>query len=105
MRGENPTTSNLMAVKQKINKGMLAQDFRNRSMKDTIDQVNTFAHHRPTLLKELYDELQESLDDDHETQRNAIREFEQRKLDYKYFCMIEERERSNFNKQFRKRED
>lgn len=46
---------------------MLAQDFRNRSMKDTIDQVNTFAHHRPTLLKELYDELQESLEDEHET--------------------------------------
>ena len=65
-------------------------------MKDTIEQLNTFSQHRPSLVKELYDELQEQLEDENETQRNAIREFEQRKLDYKYFCMIEERERSNF---------
>ena len=30
--------------------------------------------------------------------RGAIKEFEVRKLDYKYFNMIETRERANFNK-------
>ena len=30
--------------------------------------------------------------------RTSIIEFEKRKLDYKYFNMIETRERSNFNK-------
>ena len=43
--------------------------------------------------------MQESLEDECETQRNAIKDFEVRKLDYKYFQMIENRERSNFNKQ------
>ena len=84
---------------------MLAQEFRNRSIHDTVDQVDMFAHHQPCLMKELYSEMQESLDDNNETRRNAIREFENRKLDHKYFSMIEQRERSNFNKQFRKRAD
>jgi len=57
-----------------------------------------FQEYQPAILKWLYDELQESLEDENETQRNAIQEFEKRKLDYKYFNMIEERERSNFNK-------
>ena len=43
--------------------------------------------------------MQESLEDECETQRNAIKDFETRKLDYKYFSMIENRERDNFNKQ------
>jgi len=52
------------------------------------------------ILKWLFEELQESNEDEYETQRSAILDFEQRKLDYKYFNMIEESERNNFNKQF-----
>ena len=51
-------------------------------------------------MKWLFDELQESVEDENETLRQAIVDFEQRKLDYKYFKMIEESERSNYSKQF-----
>ena len=68
-------------------------------MRDTLDQIQSFSEYNPTILKWLFDENQESLEDENETQRNAINDFEKRKLDYKYFSMIENRERSNFNQQ------
>ena len=60
--------------------------------------MQALSEYNPAILKWLFDELQESLEDEHESQRTAIGEFEVRKLDYKYFQMIEDRERSNFNK-------
>ena len=78
---------------------MLDQILRNQYIHDTSDQVQSFADYQPTILKWLFDEQEKSLEDEHETQRNAINDFEVRKLDYKYFNMIENRERKNFNKQ------
>ena len=62
--------------------------------------MQDFSGYEPQILKWLFDELQESVEDENETLRQAIVDFEQRKLDYKYFKMIEESERSNYNKQF-----
>ena len=60
--------------------------------------MQQFSDYQPIILKWLFNEQVESLEDENETQRNAIAEFENRKLDYKYFNMIETRERRNFNK-------
>jgi len=68
---------------------MLAQEFRNNSIHETVNQVDMFCEYSPNILKWLYDEMQESLEDANVTERDAIREFEQRKLDHKYSNMIE----------------
>jgi hypothetical protein len=68
-----------------------------------MEQIRSFSSYEPSILKWLFDELQESNEDENETQRNAIIDFDRRKLDYKYFNMIETRERSNFNKQMNKK--
>ena len=47
--------------------------------------MQSFSDYNPGILKWLFAELQESLEDEHETQRTAIFDFEKRKLDYKYF--------------------
>lgn len=70
---------------------------------DTADQVQQYSDYAPVILKWLFNEQVESLEEEHETQRIAIADFENRKLDYKYFNMIESRERDNFNKQTKAR--
>ena len=62
-----------------------------------------FSNYEPSILKWLFDELQESNEELNETERAAIIDFDRRKLDYKYFNMIETRERNNFNKQINKK--
>ncbi len=62
-----------------------------------------FSNYAPSILKWLFDELQESNEELNETERAAIIDFDRRKLDYKYFNMIETRERNNFNKQINKK--
>ena len=85
MRGSNPMSSNLQSLSENVNKQMLAQNIRNKYIHDTVDQVQSFSDYNPTILKWLFDEHQESKEDEHETQRDAIKDFEKRKLDYKYF--------------------
>ena len=60
--------------------------------------MQSFSDYNSGILKWLFNELQESLEDENESMRNAIIDFDKRKLDYKYFNMIESRERSNFVK-------
>ena len=69
LRGGNPTISNLMAETQKVKKEMLAQEFRNSSITNTVNQVDLFIEYQPNILKWLYDEMQESLEDAVESER------------------------------------
>ena len=71
---------------------------RNHYNQNTMDQVQSLSDYNPKILKWLFEEQQESLEEENDWQRNAIQDFETRKLDYKYFQMIEDRERSNFQK-------
>ena len=52
---------------------------------DTCEQVQSFVEYQPNILKWLFNEHQESLEDENESQRTAIEEFEKRKLDFRYF--------------------
>ena len=71
---------------------------RNNYNQNTMEQVQSLSDYNPKILKWLFEEQQESLEEENDWQRNAIQDFETRKLDYKYFQMIEDRERSNFQK-------
>lgn len=83
---------------------MLEMSVRNKYIVDTFEQVQSFSDYNPKILKWLFDEQQESLEEENLWQRNAIEDFETRKLDYKYFHMIENRERSNFQKNVKGRQ-
>ena len=43
----------------------------------------------PRVLKWMFDQMDETLIDDSVTQRQVIKEFDRRKLDTKYFSMLE----------------
>ena len=99
MKGADPIDSDLKLLQKNVQRKMLEQDVRNKYMSDTMEQVQSFSDYNPKILKWLFDEQQESLEEENDWMRNAISDFETRKLDYKYFQMIENRERSNFQKQ------
>ena len=85
MRGSNPTSSNLKSISERVQKKQLAQMLRDSYAIDTCEQVQSFVEYQPNILKWLFNELQESLEDENESQRTAIEEFEKRKLDFRYF--------------------
>ena len=80
---------------------MLQQQFRNRYITDTADSIQEFCEQNPRLLKWLYEQQRETTEEEEQTQRKVIKEFEVRKLDTKYFEMLEKREKANFLKQRR----
>ena len=75
MRGNDPTISALSDVTKNIDRQMLAQLVRNQHNKDTMKQVKRYSRYNPTILKWLFDENQESMEDQNATQRSAITEF------------------------------
>ena len=99
MRGADPIDSDLKLLNKSVQRKMLAQTVRNKFIVDTLDQIQSFSDYNPKILKWLFEEQQESLEEENDWQRSAISDFDLRKLDYKYFNMIETRERNNFNKQ------
>jgi hypothetical protein len=47
----------------------------------------------PRVLKWMFDQLDETLMDDSVTQRQVIKEFDRRKLDTKYFGMLQSKKK------------
>ena len=72
--------------------------FRNDYTLNTANQIQELVENKPRILKWLFDEMQESIEDEDETQRKMIREFEIRKLDTKYHQMLDTREKNNLRK-------
>ena len=89
VRGTDYINSNIKVINKRISKNMLAQEFRNQALFDTSDQIELLRDYDPNIVKYLFDELQETKLDEDDTTRKAIHEFEKRKLDHRYFCMIE----------------
>ena len=58
--------------------------FQNQFIQNTADLIQEHIENNPRILKWLFDENQHSVEEDHETQRRMIHEFEIRKLDTKY---------------------
>ena len=98
MKGSDPIESDLKLLNKSVNRKMLEMTVRNKYISDTTNQVQSLSDYNPRLLKWLFNEQQESQEEENAWQRNAISDFETRKLDHKYFQMIESKERSNFNK-------
>lgn len=89
IRGIDHMNSNIKVINKRTSKNMLAQEFRNQAIYETSDQVEMLTEYDPNIVKYLFDELQETKVDEDDTIRKAILEFEKRKLDHRYFCMIE----------------
>ena len=77
---------------------MLQQQFKNKYIAETANSIQDFCEQNPRLLKWSFEQMRETVDEENETQRNVIKEFERRKLDTKYFEMLEKREKANFLK-------
>ena len=77
---------------------MLQQRFRNQYAQDVADSIQEFSEQNPRVLRWLFDQQIETLEEDNQTQRRLIQEFEKRKLDTKYYEMLEKREKANFMK-------
>lgn len=67
MRGSDPTSSNLKSMGDKVSQQLVTQLLRNEYHIETMDQVQQFADYEPGILKWLFNELQESLEDENET--------------------------------------
>ena len=95
MRGNDPLKSALANFTGSVDRQMLDQLIRTQHTHSTVKQVQKYSRYDPTILKWLFDEGQESLEDENKTQKLAISEFKNKKYDFRYFQMIEDRVRKN----------
>ena len=97
-RGTNVLHTKIQQINKEVSQQMLQQQFRNKYIAETADEIQEFAGQNPRILKWLFERQRETTEEENLTQRKVTREFEVRKLDTKYFEMLEKREKANFLK-------
>ena len=79
----------------------LQQEFREKYIIETADNIQEFSDQNPRILRWLFEQQRETAEEDDETRRTVVKEWELRKLDTKYFQALQKRERKTYNAQRR----
>ena len=81
-------TTKIQRINNAVAEKMLQQEFREKYIIETADTIQEFSDQNPRILRWLFEQQRETAEEDDETRRTVVREWELRKLDTKYFEML-----------------
>ena len=85
----DPTYTKIDKLLHDVQCKLMEEKFRTDYNLDTAKKVQSFEQMHPRVLKWMFDQMDETLMEESLTQRQIIRDFDRRKLDTKYFGMLE----------------
>ena len=95
-QGPDPVLTDIQKANNKMKRNFLKEEFKEKYVIDTADSIQQYSYQNPRMLRWLFDHERETKEEETETQRRLIQEFELRKLDMKYFAMLEKGQKAHF---------
>ena len=77
---------------------MVEQEFRTHQLQHITEKIEENCHYRPAIMHWMVNEAQESIEDDSETFKTVLNDYEGHKLNLKYNVMVEKRIRARLAK-------